>query len=125
MISRVLMISLLSFIIFSFLNADMVGQDWYKLGSYIVAQGNNQNKQDFEAAKQMLLYIKDNNQALILANSISKKWSAFTTRADLTRLTRYPVMNVNDVEKAGKELFQKHRDFINNTLKMNCNIPNN
>lgn len=112
---------IISIFLFGSLKADMSDDNWKNIGSYIVKNSDGSNR-DLEAAKQMLLNIKSDKDAKTLANSISKKWPS-ANRGQLLALKRYPdIKTIDEVKAEGKKLFESHKDFINNTLNMNCKI---
>lgn len=94
---------------------------WKTITIEIAIEGNKNNRADFELAKQTFLHIKDENEALLAAQAIEKKWMDFwgleatagtkARKGTLMNLIRYPLMTKEDAKKATIEL------FYNNLIK--------
>ena len=103
---------------------------WFNIVNYISKNSEKNNRNEFEAAKQAYLNIKDDGNADDAVRLISRKWKANFPEADanaLKALKRYPNMTAADVKAAGEKLFKDHEGFINGTgegqLNMGCRIP--
>ncbi len=117
-------------LIFNKFNAVVDDTHWFNIVNYISKNTEGNNRNEFEAAKQAFLNIKEDVDANSAARLISRKWKSNFPEADfnvLKALKRYPNMTAADVKAAGEKLFKDHEGFINGAgegqLNMNCRIP--
>lgn len=97
--------------IFSALNSN----HWRIIAKDIARDGDPKDRNEFEAARQAFLHIKDESEAKSAALDIQKTWrSSFgilarvgskTQKGTLMSLTRYPLMDRGQAKKATLELF--------------------
>ena len=125
-----LFIIFVNFFTFRCSEAAVEAKHWTSIVRYIIDNAENDNRNEFEAAKQAFLNIKEDVNANSVARLISRKWKANFPEADvntLKALVRYPNMTAADVKAAGEKLFKDHEGFINGTgegqLNMGCRIP--
>ncbi len=102
------------------INNDM---KWKTAANYLIVNSNEDDTAAFKIVKQIFLNIDEAGIASEVARNIATKWKDKTDRKSLMDLIRYPNMKDNDIKEAGQNLFKNHKDFINTTLGMDCNIP--
>lgn len=100
--------------------AGLTSTHWKTIVRDIARDGDAKDRNEFEAARQAFLHIKDETDAKIAAQDIQKKWKATfgtdatvgskTRRGTLMSLTRYPLMTKEQAKKATLELL-KQRDI--------------
>ncbi|CDK30633.1 hypothetical protein [Candidatus Babela massiliensis] len=125
-----LFIIFLNFFTFRCSEAAIEAKHWTSIVRYIISNAENNNRNEFELAKQAFLNIREDGPAEDVARLISRKWKTNFPEADaktLKSLKRYPNMTAADVKAAGEKLFRDHEGFINGAgegqLNMNCRIP--
>ncbi|CAF1656824.1 unnamed protein product [Didymodactylos carnosus] len=98
------------------LSAALMSHHWRAIAQDIARDGDPQDYEEFEAAKQAFLHIKEESEARIAALAIEKKWKShfgqeatvgsIAQKGTLMSMIRYPLMNKAQAKEATLHLPQ-------------------